>query len=75
MFDDFKRGFWYSIGAIVGVVTLQTLADKVIPEIAAKVKTKRMTWKSLTNNLERSIMVSPLSGGKYGYYRSLHEGL
>lgn len=40
MFNDFKRGFWYSIGAIVGVVTLQTLTDRIIPEIAAKMKNK-----------------------------------
>ena len=40
MFNDFKRGFWHSIGAIVGVITLQTLADRVIPEIAAKMKNK-----------------------------------
>lgn len=40
MFNDFKRGFWYYIGAIVGVITLQTLADRVIPEIAAKMKNK-----------------------------------
>lgn len=40
MFNDFKRGFWYSIGAIVGVITLQTLVDRVFPEIAAKMKNK-----------------------------------
>lgn len=40
MFNDFNRGFWYSIGAIIGVITLQTLADRVIPEIAAKMKNK-----------------------------------
>ena len=41
MFYDFKRGFWYSIGTIVGVITLKTLADRVIPEIAAKMKKQR----------------------------------
>ena len=40
MLNDFKKGFWYSIGAIVGVVTLQTLADRVMPEITAKMKKK-----------------------------------
>lgn len=40
MFNDFKRGFWYSIGAVIGMVALQTLADRVIPEIAAKMKNK-----------------------------------
>lgn len=47
MLNDFKRGFWYSIGAIIGVVTLQTLADRVIPEIAAKMKSKE-------NNMEET---------------------
>ena len=67
MFNDFKRGFWYSIGAIVGVITLQTLADRVIPEIAAKMKNKEDDMEE-SNYLERLIMVSPLSGGKYGHY-------
>lgn len=29
---------------------------------------KKTTWRNLTNNLERSIKVSPLSGGKDEYY-------
>ena len=29
MWNDFKRGFWYSIGAIFGVFALQTVSDKI----------------------------------------------
>ena len=29
MLNDFYKGFWYSIGAVVGVCTLQWVAEKV----------------------------------------------
>ena len=30
MFNDLKRGFWYSIGAVAGVCVLQWLTGKFI---------------------------------------------
>ena len=39
MWNDFKKGFWYSVGAIFGVWAIQTIGDK-ITEIQVKKEIK-----------------------------------
>ena len=36
MWNDFKKGFWYSVGALVGIWTLQMAADKISAKVVEK---------------------------------------
>lgn len=38
MLKDFYKGFWYSIGAVVGVCTLQWVAEKIGVKVLEKNK-------------------------------------